>query len=36
VFPGNGYNIIRAALLEKPGWKEVRKEDVWKLMGTKS
>jgi hypothetical protein len=31
---GNGYNIIKNSLLLKPGWKEVKKDELWnKMMG---
>jgi hypothetical protein len=32
IYPSNGYHIIRAAMQKKPGWVEVRKDDVWRLI----
>lgn len=33
IINGNGYNIIKKALeLAKPGWKEVKKEELWTRM----
>jgi len=29
VISGNGYNTIRNAMLDKPGWREIKKDVVW-------
>jgi hypothetical protein len=34
IFPSNGYNIIKTAFADKPGWKEVKKDDVWKALAS--